>query len=106
MPVIHVLNISKGAREGVYIGRVMPGFPGSPLANPFSLKTMGRIEALGRYRTWLLSKILEEDPEVVGELRRLQAQAKAGDLHLLCWCRPWACHGDIIAEVLKTIDFS
>ena len=49
----------------VYVGRGAPGLPASPFANPFSVKTYGREDAIGRYRERLLS-----DPDLLDRARR------------------------------------
>lgn len=112
---ILVKNIAKGHKEGVYIGRGMPGMEDSPLlgwfvsplANPFTIKACGsRLAALSSYREWLTEKIEVKDHEVCKELARLQSYARKGDLTLLCWCAPFACHGEILKEFLEAMDFS
>ena len=104
---ITVKSIAKGHTEGVYIGRDMPGRPGSPLANPFRItNAASRLEVIGAYRVWLTEKIVNRDMVVCKELARLQRKAKEGDLVLLCWCAPLICHGEVIKEFLETQDFS
>ena len=76
----------------VYIGRP------SPFGNPFSHKpfTMAqyrvssREEAIARFREWFLAQ-----PELVARARR-ELKGKV----LGCWCKPAACHGDVIAEII------
>jgi len=34
---------------------------------------------------------------------QLVAQARMGDLTLLCWCAPRACHADILKARIETI---
>ncbi len=82
----------------VYIGRP------SALGNPFSHKegtlaqhkVATREEAVARYREWLDEKIRTEDPAVMAALKAIQK-----DSVLVCWCKPAACHGDVIAEALQ-----
>ncbi len=86
-------------REDIYIGRP------SPLGNPFShldntlaqFKVRNRDEAVEKYRDWILEKIEAEDPRVLHALGMIQANS-----NLVCWCKPCACHGDIIKEILET----
>lgn len=81
-------------RFDVYIGR--PG----PWGNPFSHKegtlaqfrVANREEAIAKFREWFLSQ-----PELVARARR-ELRGKV----LGCWCKPAACHGDVIAEVVNT----
>jgi len=65
----------------VYIGRP------SPYAR-FSVAS--RDEAVARFREWFLSQ-----PNLVARARR-ELKGKT----LGCWCKPAACHGDVIAEVV------
>ncbi len=34
------------------------------------------------------------------ELRRLLAQARSGELELLCWCAPLPCHPEVVRSAL------
>jgi hypothetical protein len=77
----------------VYIGRP------SPYGNPFSHKpgtlakfqVANREEAIARFREWFLAQ-----PELVARARR-ELRGKV----LGCWCKPAACHGDVIAEIVN-----
>lgn len=104
--MIRVGNIKNGDK-GVYIGRGMRFRKGSPLGNPFKLERedeRGRVIAF--YRAHILAKIEAQDPAVLAELRRLQTMHKAGEeVVLLCWCSPKGCHGDVLKELLETMDF-
>lgn len=84
----------------VYIGRAMPGRPGSPLGNPFKLaKGEAREPVIRRYAAWLSSQ--KDDSEAAHEIERLTEIARNGDLVLVCWCAPLACHGDVIKSVIE-----
>jgi hypothetical protein len=106
--MIQVVNIktyrSDGyARHLVYIGRAMPGRPGSPLGNPFKLRFEAeREEVLAKYEMWL-RKQLETDTAARREIERLADHAE--DLVLACWCkqpdREVACHGDVVKKVIE-----
>lgn len=60
--------------------------------NPYSLINFSRAEALEKYKIYLLNNenllkdILELDGKILG-----------------CWCKPKACHGDVIIEVINRI---
>lgn len=92
----------------LYIGRAMPGRPGSPLGNPFKIKRESeRPEALQRYREWL-DEQMESDTEARREIYRIADLATCWDLApsdfaLVCWCAPKQCHGDVIKEVVERI---
>jgi len=82
----------RSARFHIYIGRP------SPFGNPFShqpgtlarFRVASRAEAIARFRDWFLSQ-----PDLVARARR-ELKGKT----LGCWCKPAACHGDVIAEVV------
>lgn len=75
----------------VYIGR------GSPFGNPFGVKktdlvtfiVQNRETAILLYEAWLL-----EDDELVARVKR-ELRGKV----LGCYCRPKACHGDVLARI-------
>ncbi len=77
----------------VYIGR------GSKWGNPFShlpssafpsaIKVKTRAEAIEKYR-----QRLRERPDLMA-----QARAELRDKILVCFCKPQACHGDILARI-------
>lgn len=84
----------------VYIGRAMPGRPGSVLGNPFKLtKGESREACFEKYRKW----VREQDPlgPVWNEIHRLARIAQHSDLVLLCWCAPELCHGDVVRELIE-----
>ena len=72
----------------VYIGRP------SIFGNPFSEKKYGRQTCIAMYKDYFEQRIAEEPAfrEAVLELRGKR---------LGCWCKPLACHGDIIKEWLE-----
>lgn len=88
--------VAEGAVR-VYIGR------GSPLGNPFKVKPYGpfeRGETIEHYRAHLRER-LAEGGAVAQELRRLRGILNAGSaLELECFCKPRACHGDVVREAL------
>jgi hypothetical protein len=77
-----VVHCKRGAYD-IYIGR--PGKWG----NPFVIGKDGtREEVIEKYRAWLLSR-----EDLMGSLPELQGKT------LGCWCKPEACHGDVLAEL-------
>ena len=79
----------------IYIGRANPRrhLPQSPFANPFKIGQDGtREEVIEKYRKWLLTQ-----PELVARARS-ELKGKV----LGCWCRPKACHGDVLAEIVDS----
>lgn len=73
----------------VYIGR--PG----PWGNPFVLGRDGdRDTVLAKYRAWLA-----EHPELIDRAKH-ELRGKA----LGCFCKPLACHGDVLVEAIHADD--
>lgn len=69
----------------VYIGRP------SKWGNPFAVGKDGtREEVIHKYKEYILSK-----PELLKDLNELR------DKVLGCWCKPKACHGDILVLLLE-----
>ena len=78
----------------VYIGRRMTmggwNLPASPWANPFTARECGsRAGAARRYEEWLKN----ERPDLLARLPELRGK------RLGCWCKPDACHGDVLARL-------
>lgn len=94
---ITVVNKHHNA-TGEYIGR------GNPLGNPFPINNdIGdtRSVVIAKYKVWLDQKVADDDPIVCNELNRLAHIALQGKpLNLVCFCKPQACHGDVIRAVL------
>lgn len=78
----------------VYIGRPGRGHDGD-FGNPFRIGPYGnRAEILERYRQYFRHR-LATDPAF-----RHRVDALHGS-RLGCFCKPLACHGDVIAEYLN-----
>lgn len=72
----------------VYIGRP------SKWGNPFSVGKDGtREEVIGKYREWVVTQ-----PHLMDSLESLRGKV------LGCWCKPLACHGDVLVELLRKHD--
>ena len=68
----------------VYIGRP------SKWGNPFKIGKDGpREEVIQKYRHWILA-----NPVLVAQLPTELKGKRLG-----CWCKPYACHGDVLAEL-------
>ena len=92
MKVVHC----KRASYDVYIGR--PSKWGNPFTHlvgssiaKFQVAT--RDDAISRYREWVLTQpqLMEALPELRGKI-------------LGCWCKPQACHGDVLVELVTLLD--
>jgi hypothetical protein len=67
----------------VYIGRP------SKWGNPFEIGKDGdRAEVIAKYRQYIRHR-----PDLLRDLKYLK------DKTLGCWCKPQACHGDVLAEM-------
>jgi hypothetical protein len=79
----------RSSQYDVYIGR------GSPFGNRYRIGAHGtRAEVIESYRTAFLKRI-EIDPSFAAEVRALWGK------RLGCYCKPLACHGDVIVEWLN-----
>jgi hypothetical protein len=80
-----VVNIKKYSGDYVYIGR------GSKWGNPYKLGKDGtRDEVIIKYEEYIRGKT-----ELLLDLPRLESQV------LGCYCKPKACHGDILVKLLR-----
>ena len=88
--VIHVREAKHyPVTEREYIGRAMPRqhIPASIWGNPFYVGRDGtREEVIAKYRAYLLGR-----PDLLARLPELKGRV------LVCWCKPAACHGDVLA---------
>lgn len=72
--------------QAVYIGRP------SPWGNPYWVGRDGtREEVIIKYKHWI-----SRQPELI-ERARLELRGK----DLVCFCKPHACHGDILLEIVN-----
>lgn len=81
MKVVHC----KKERYDVYIGRP------SEWGNPFEIgKDGSRSEVIKKYESYLRS-----NQSLINKLEELDGKI------LGCWCKPNACHGDVIIKLIK-----
>ena len=77
----------KKEKFDIYIGRP------SKWGNPFSIGKDGtREEVIKKYEEWI-----SQQPELLADLPSLKGKV------LGCWCKPQACHGDILAKLTEEI---
>lgn len=82
-----VVHCKKEAYD-VYIGRP------SVWGNPFHVGEDGtRVEVIEKYREWV-----QEQPYLMDKLHTLKGKT------LGCWCKPKACHGDVLVELIEESD--
>lgn len=82
----NVVNKYKESYD-VYIGR------GSKWGNPFTVEQYGRDECINKYKEYILS-----NPELLADLHELEGKT------LGCFCKPKACHGDVLVELLNNLN--
>ncbi len=93
-----VVNLRKDEYQ-VFIGR------GGSWGNPFShlLSSLAefivdsREESIVRYREWITQK-LKDEPALAEKMKR-ELKGKV----LGCYCKPKACHGDILVEIVESL---
>lgn len=82
--MINVVHCKKAAYD-IYIGRP------SKWGNPFAVGIDGtRAEVIEKYREWIMAQ-----PHLLAALPELRGKT------LGCWCRPAACHGDVLQELAE-----
>lgn len=91
-----------GEEISILIGR--PSIFGNPYTHLkgktiAKFKVSTREEAVSKYRDYFY-KMIETQKVWRDELFRIKELSKTNDIHLMCWCKPLACHGDIIKEYL------
>ena len=63
----------------------------SKWGNPFEIGKDGtRAQVIAKYREWIKTQ-----PDLIAALPTLQGK------RLGCWCKPKACHGDVLVEMLE-----
>lgn len=90
-----VVHVNDPGGFDIYIGRAVhrKGFHRSKWANDVAITLRGprvvsRQMALDAYRAHL-----EHSPDLLAALPELKGKV------LGCWCKPEACHGDLLAEL-------
>lgn len=81
---MRVVHCKRDAYD-VYIGRP------SKWGNPFTIgKDGSRADVIRKYRVWA-----KKHPLILASLPELQGKV------LGCWCKPLACHGDVLVELCE-----
>ena len=97
MPETTVVN-KRFEQYDVYIGR--PSAYGNPYSHlPGTLakyQVATRQEAVERYREWIF---LPENAHLRALIKKNLKGKRLG-----CWCKPLACHGDILKEIADAPD--
>jgi hypothetical protein len=102
---IKVVNkhFHKPTKNDIYCGR------GSALGNPFtinkpsSVANVGtRAKAVEYFKFYLDNKLAAKDERIRNAMNQIYIKAKNGDVNLVCYCAPKACHCDYIKEVVES----
>jgi len=93
-------------KDKIYIGRATKSLDRSVLANQYAIGFDGdRDQVIELYRRWLWYQVNigEGNPNgAFKELLRIARLVKAGNpVILTCWCKPLACHGDVIVRCVE-----
>lgn len=89
-----------------YVGRgsLLGNYEGSSRPNRYDVPRMGRTESIAAFGRKFMQRVADGDPEI---LDALQDIAAAGDRAVLvCYCKPKACHAEIIAAVVRRLTHS
>ena len=93
--VTEVVNKDRGDYYDIYVGR------GTPWGNPFPVGPnegqYERDEAISRFKEYFESEILGDESKRRGLLGMR-------GMRIGCHCKPFACHGDVIASYLNSLD--
>ncbi len=89
--VVHCRGNTTSSGDYIYIGRP------SKWGNPFShqpntlarFKVATRADAVAKYEEWIRNQ-----PQLLAA-----AKAELRGKTLACWCKPLACHGDVLAKI-------
>lgn len=93
----------KPTPNDVYIGR------GSPLGNRYTHIKEGtkaefvcetRTDAIEAHTRDLMLSLARKDKAICDALNDIYVKAKNGDVNLVCFCAPQACHGDTIKRMI------
>jgi hypothetical protein len=91
--ITKVVNLDKAEPYDVYIGR------GTPWGNPYAIGFSGdRNEVIRKFKYDFDRGFVRDGEEFKKRLRELAGK------RLGCHCKPFACHGDVLAEYLNCLD--
>jgi len=81
--VLNKKQLRSGVANAVYIGRP------SVWGNPFVIgKNGSRDEVIAKYEAWIT-----QQPRLMARIDELRGK------HLICWCAPSRCHGDVLLRL-------
>ena len=99
-----VKNINKGEEYDIYIGRAgrgKSGLYGSPIVMYKPCPECGIIHRTNKstipcYKQWI-NRHIEKHPDFKMHVKKLKGK-KLG-----CFCKPKACHGDVLADLAERL---
>ncbi len=103
--VINIIDAPEGWKDNpeyVYIGRYNRrlGLSRSICQNPFRIGQHGtREEVVAKFESYICS-VVKANPLMMNQIKRLKGKT------LVCWCKPLACHGDILAQLCEELNAS
>lgn len=65
--------------------------------NPWPIGRLSRREVIAKYREYINTEI-REGRITISDLLALKGK------RLGCWCKPLACHGDVLVELIEKIE--
>jgi hypothetical protein len=92
--VVHVRRSSfqQGRADCIYGGRTFAEFYDEGWSNPYHEGSDGtREEVIAKFRD-----MVDRSPKLRA---RIEKELKGENLMIGCWCKPLACHCDILAEL-------
>lgn len=97
-------QLPDGDASFVYIGRPRGSAP-LGLGNPFKVGAEYKQgEAVEAFRAHASAEWKKPDSVIRQKITELARRSMAGeDLKLVCWCKPKACHGDVIKQAANTL---
>jgi hypothetical protein len=93
--------------NAIYVGRQHPsGLPESPLSNRYHVSRWGRHRSIQLFQRDLNAALVNNSSREAIELRHILQLAKlhSGQVDLVCWCAPQACHAQIIRQTLLNME--
>ena len=91
-------NVYIGRCGVVFIYNVRYPKKQSNFCNTFKIGKDGtREEVIEKYRCYIVER-LKKDPKLKDELKQMKGK------NLGCWCHPEPCHGDVLIELIASIN--
>jgi hypothetical protein len=77
----------------------------SPFASPYKIGKLDRMEVDKLYTEWFITKVSEQDEDILEELHKLyKLYIKHNKLTLFCWTQPKRCIASLLKQALINIE--